>query len=203
MKTFEAKALLDQLERDTQVITSIVRKEFSVLDTEALNWKPSPKTWNILECLDHMNIAVEHYLKVVEAGIKTAKNKGWGWRPVFKSSRIGNYFVKSMTPTSTGEIKSKMKTLGKFKAFDIIPDQPNRTIDRFLQNQHTLLDLISRSREIDIQRVKVKSAIGSIITFRLGDALRFAIGHNQRHIIQAQRLIKAMNVIDKPLDKVA
>ena len=93
-----------------------------------------------------------------------------------------------MTPTDEGEIKGKMSTMKKFERFDIVPNEPKKTLDKFLHYQRGLLELLDQAREVDIQRVKVKSAIGSIIMFKLGDAFRFVIGHNRRHIIQAREV---------------
>lgn len=193
MRTFKNKELLEQLTNNTLQIIDTVKAEFMSLDTSSLKWKPSKKEWSILECLDHMNIAVEHYLEEVDRKLQSNNETIPEDDAGYVSGRMGNYFVKSMTPTATGEIKSKMRTFKRFEQFDISENDPNKTISKFLDYQGRLIELIKRSKSADLGRVRVKSAIGGWLMFKLGDALRFVVGHNQRHIIQAQNVLSRLN----------
>jgi hypothetical protein len=41
---------------------------------------------------------------------------------------------------------------------------------------------------------KIKTAITlPLLKFRLGDTFRFVIYHNERHIVQAQKVLKSLN----------
>ncbi|MEL7004131.1 MAG: DinB family protein [Bacteroidota bacterium] len=188
MATFKSTQLLDQLRNTTEKLITVATQEFQPLAPEQLLWKPSEKEWNIVECLDHINIGVEHY--VLEIDKQFVKGNTGQFIPEFRSGRMGNYFVKMITPTESGEIKSKMGTMKKFENFSIARDNPHLTIDKFIEYQQKLLKQLEESGSVNLEKVRVKSAIGSLIMFRLGDAFRFIIGHNHRHIIQAQNVLK-------------
>ncbi len=194
MSTFNSSELLNQLEKDTREVIETVKNEFVPLNAEQLHWKPSQKEWSIIECLDHINIGVKHYLTEIAKKLDRAGKTDLNGNETFKSGPMGNYFVKMMAPTQAGGIKNKMATFKKFTQFDISAQQPHETIERFMRYQNELLDLLNRSRKVSLQKNRVKSAIGGWLMFRLGDAFRFIIGHNQRHVIQAQKVLQRMDV---------
>lgn len=177
--------LIQELISDTQEIVTVVVDTFSTLDKVQLTKRPSPNQWSILECIEHMNIANAHYISQFDVKLPAAKptmnaNK-------FKPGLMGNYFVKMIKPKSDGVIPSPMKTMKKF-----IPELKvnDDTIKNFLADQEGIIKALELSKQLDLNKIKITSAIGPIVTFKLGDAFRFIIGHNQRHIIQAKRVLE-------------
>jgi len=49
--------------------------------------------------------------------------------------------------------------------------------------------VIEKSRDADIQQVKVASPASALLRFRLGDALRLMVEHNKRHLKQADAVM--------------
>lgn len=180
--------LINTLIIDTQQ----VKKEaeaFQRLDSEELNHKPGPDQWGVLECIEHLNIADAHYIGQFDHKLEDAPEST---QSEFKSGWLGNYFVKMIKPKPDGTIPSPMKTLRKF-----VPQVNVQydTLSKFLEDQDKIIEALERSKSLDLNKVKITSAIGPIVTFRLGDAFRFLIGHNQRHIIQAKRVLEQMAVV--------
>ena len=64
----------------------------------------------------------------------------------------------------------------------------------FFQHQHKLLQLLDVARRRNLNSVYVPAAFSKLIRFKLGDAFRFLIAHEQRHMIQARNAIKAVGV---------
>lgn len=52
---------LEQLFRTTESLRETVSAEFASLDLSSLNFKPSPASWSILECLEHLNRYSRYY----------------------------------------------------------------------------------------------------------------------------------------------
>lgn len=179
--------LLDQLKKSTEELIQTATNEFMTCDPIDLNAKPSPTSWSAYECFEHMGISNAHYRKGFEKKVMTLSSTEQANASVFKSGFLGSYFVKSMTPKTNGEIPSKMKTLKVFK-----PKGQNNAIliQKFIEDQKFFLEVIERSKELNLTKIKVVSALGRIVTFRLGDALRFNTGHNQRHMIQARKALE-------------
>jgi hypothetical protein len=63
------------------------------------------------------------------------------------------------------------------------------TVKVFIINTEKLLRLIQMSREVDINRAKVRFAIIPMFKYKLGNILEFITAHNQRHVAQAVRLL--------------
>ena len=52
--------------------------------------------------------------------------------------------------------------------------------------------LLDQAKHVNLTKVKVKSALGSIVTFQLGDAFLFLTAHAQRHVQQAMMVKNAI-----------
>lgn len=181
-----SKELIDELIRDTKAVIKTVESKFVPLDDTDLNFKING--WSINECIEHLNTADDHYLDLFEKRLKSASEIEPEYE--FKSGMMGNYFTKSMKPKSDGTIPSKMKTLSKFEPKS---ERISICIEVFLKDQYKTLEILEKSRTVDLNRLKIHSAIGKIINFKMGDALRFVIAHNQRHILQAENVLNELN----------
>ena len=51
-----------------------------------------------------------------------------------------------------------------------------------------MIALVEKSRAVNIDRIKVPTALGSMVKLRLGEALRFIVAHTQRHLVQLERI---------------
>ncbi len=181
---FNRNDLINDLKKDVE--NAIVTGEkFKQLTANQLNFKAAAERWSILECLEHLNLYGDFYLIEIEKQILKAPISKT--TTVFKSGILGNYFAESMQPKPNGEISNKMKT---FKDKD--PANSNLSItviDRFLKQQRQLLTLLEQAAAVDLTKVKTNITI-KFIRLRLGDTLRFVIYHNNRHLLQANSILK-------------
>ena len=188
----EVKSYLDQLRADTVQIIKFIKTEVMVLDEMELAYKPDNKKWSILECVEHMNIATRHYVDIIQEKIPKALSQGQNPVKHYKKGVMGKIFVNLITPAGDQEIKSKMKTMSRFKPFKATEKGKSQVIDEFVGLNETLLDQLSKAGDVNVNKVRIKSGIGSIIRFKLPDAFGFVVGHNQRHVIQIKELLKSM-----------
>ncbi|MFY0628074.1 MAG: DinB family protein [Reichenbachiella sp.] len=184
----DRRELIDELIKDTIQVRSDVKNLIDLGD-EMINLKPTADQWSVIECIEHLNIADAHYLHHFEVELGKAELSK---KDIFKPGFLGNYFVNAMKPRPDGKIPSPMKTLRKFR-----PDVTKQydTIDRFLKDQDKLLDLLEKSSSFNLNKIKITSALGRIITFKLGDAFRFVIAHNQRHVKQMKNTIQSLELV--------
>lgn len=174
--------LLASLTTQTNQLTDTVTA-FKQLSEEQLNFKKSPESWSILECLEHLNLYGDFYLPEIERQILAAPKKADAL--VFKSGWLGNYFANSMLPKS-GKL-NKMKTFKKMDPAN--SDLPLTTIDRFLKQQDQLKSLLALAQETDLTKTTTGITLTSLLRFRLGDTFRFFINHIERHVKQAERVL--------------
>ena len=160
-------------------------QQFDDYTIDQLNWKASKASWSILECLEHLNMYGDFYLKEIEEKMLSTKYN----EPVdiFKSGIFGNYFANSLAPKD-GAITNKMKS-----PKDKVPDLSKldkKTVNRFIQQQDRMLSLLDQAKKVNLIKIKTNLSLTPLIKTRLGDTLRFVIYHIERHMIQAENVAK-------------
>ena len=157
------------------------------LDNDTLNTQEAAEKWSILQCLKHLSIANKIYVE----NIKKAHQK-YPQQPdeTFSSHWKGDYFTKMISPKENGVVKNNMKTMKSMNPEEALPVQ--ETIDEFFNTHRELADLIKKSENYSLNKVKVPTALGPLVKLRLGDAFRFLLGHLDRHVLQLKRIKKAV-----------
>ncbi|WP_410221756.1 DinB family protein [Pedobacter sp.] len=171
-----------QIEQTREIINQV--EKLKATNLKALTWKQHAASWSILECLEHLNLYGDFYLPEIENKIKISKTRS---EPEFKSGFLGSYFAKSMLPK---ESLNKMKTFKDKNPLNANLDK--KVIDQFIQQQVKLLDLLTQSRNVSLNKVKIQTSISSLIKLKLGDAFLFFINHIIRHLSQVDRIQIAM-----------
>ena len=159
-----------------------VKLEFSDISLEQLNWKPSPESWSIAQCLEHLIISDSSYfsdLKKITEG--TFKMNFWE-----RYSPLSGICGRILKDQLQEQVKKKMTAPEKL--------QPNTSeknlafIEKFHKNWDIFLEYVSNCRNVDIDKTIITSPIIRIVTYSLRDALYFLVQHEHRHINQAIRV---------------
>jgi hypothetical protein len=173
--------LLKELKANTENHIKRVSAFLEMSDTH-LNHRHGPKSWTVLECIEHLNRYGDYYIPAIQESMEVSQE------PVaeyFKSGMLGNYFAKTMLP------KAKMTKMSTFKDKNPLGSALDKaTIRRFNQQQLDMLDLLEFAATKDLNAIKIPITISRFIKFKLGDTFRFLIYHNERHIQQAERVVK-------------
>ncbi len=173
----QAEKLIQSLiEQSKQNIAQV--EKLNRLDIPSLTWRKEPASWNMLECLEHLNLYFDFYLPEIENSIKKSTAQSTA---EFKSGVLGSYFSKSMLP------KDKLNKMKTFK--DKNPLHANldsTTIDKFINNQLKLVDLLHKARKVNLNKVKVKISITNLVRLKLGDTFQFLTNHVLRHLKQIE-----------------
>lgn len=175
-----AKQLLQDLTSRTMSHIARVQK-LQAIDHVSLNRKTDEKSWSILECIEHLNRYGDYYIPEITTRIKASKK---AWEKDFKSGWLGNYFAESMLP------KEQLKKMKTFKSMNPVGSSLNpKVINTFLNQQSQILELLKLAEGVSLSKTKTSISISSLIKLKLGDTLRFVIFHNERHLVQAERLL--------------
>src|SRR5690606_18511477 len=180
----QSEKLIQTLSEQTKQIINKA-ENLKCYDLNTLTWKETEITWSILECLEHLNLYGDFYLPQIENKIKNSITKN---EPEFKNGVLGNYFSKSMLPR--GKL-NKMKTFKDKNPLNANLDKS--VIDKFINQQIKLLDLFNQSRNVNLNKVKIKTSISSLIYLKLDDTFQFIINHIIRHLKQIDRIQTTMN----------
>ncbi len=175
--------LIDELLVIIEDTNSAVKK-FKELSLTQLNYKKSPESWSILECIEHLNLYGDFYLPEIQKQILKAEKVSIA--STVKSGLLGNYFANLMK-VKNGEVKKMQSPKDKNPANSHLTVT---TIDRFLKQQELLKSLILQSKKIDLTKTKTAISISSLIKLRLGDTFRFLVFHIERHMQQADKVLR-------------
>lgn len=159
--------------------------ELKSLDRQKLIWRSNANSWNILECVEHLNLYGDFYLPEIESKIKNSKTKN---EHEFVPGILGGYFSKSMLPK---EKLNKMKTFKDKNPLHF--DLSVHVIDRFIEQLNLLLNLLNLSKSVSLNKVKINTSISSFIKLKLGDVFQFFINHMIRHFHQIEKIIWEQN----------
>ena len=173
--------LLNELIVKTKI--NITRtEELKTQSEETLNFKESQDKWSVLECIEHLNIYGIFYNPEIKKCVQNTKSFSSKY---FKTGVIGNYFVNLMLPKKK---LNKMKTLKVNNPIGSNLDK--KTLDIFIDQQNDFLNLLEKSKTVNLTKIKTAISISKIIKLRLGDTLRFVTAHNERHLLQAENVLK-------------
>lgn len=177
----ESQLLLQELA--TQVKSHIEYATSLEKQTEKpLNARITPDSWSVLECIEHLNRYGNFYLPEIEKQINSSHSKP---EAEFKSGMLGNYFAKSMLP------KAKLNKMKTFKNMNPIHSKLDKSVLKtFISQQKKLLLLLENAENVSLNKAKTSISISTLIKLKLGDTFRFLIYHNERHIQQAQKVLK-------------
>lgn len=186
MKTTD---LISELKTITYQHIDFAQQLYELPDA-VLNWRNDVQSWSVLECLEHLNIYGNFYLPEMESVMLRSKDKpDLEFHPGF----LGDYFAKSMQPKTK---LNKMKTLKKTNPIGSKLD--SSVVATFIAQQNTMLELLEASEQVNLNKLKTGISIAQWIRIKLGDTFRFVIYHNQRHVLQAERVLAyQMNTKEK------
>lgn len=189
MEKLNNQKLISELINRNSSFIKTVEEKFSKLTETQLNQKPAADKWSIAECLIHIIKADEIYLKQFEKLITEKPIADLNYKPGW----LGNYFAKMIVPQQ-GKLQSTMKSLKTMdpqvnmellsKEFENGQD----IIQKFIAQQKQLNNFMQTAVNTDLGSIKIQTAI-PLVKIKLGDAFRFIVGHNERHIWQAEKVL--------------
>lgn len=177
--------LLDGLYTHVEANISKAVSEWQMLENARMIAQPGPGKWSAVQCLEHLNSYGRYYLKEIEKAI--SKNEKSKASASFKSGWLGNYFYKIMLPQDNGIPKKKMNSPKNHQPGTQLNEA--MVLNEFISQLEILGNLLTRTRNIDIEHARIPISIAPFIKLKLGDTFLFLIAHINRHMKQAERAI--------------
>lgn len=188
-KQLSSSILLHQLQRLNRRVLEIALRDFGQMSEEQLNWKPRVDQWNILQCLEHSTLFLEHYLPLLEGTLR--ENKLHTSTPTYKVSQYGKYGIKMVKINRNNQLKV---TLHSRKAFQPT-EEPQAATDqqaiiiRYEKNVQKLAKLLLQAETLPLGKIKIPFNFWGLFKIKLGDLLQVLVYHTERHLVQAQRVL--------------
>ena len=150
------------------------------LTKQQLDWRPAPGRWSIAECLGHLNVTAEAYIRPMDAAIARAKGRGEYGKAPFRHGFLVNAFIRMLEPPPRRRFKSPSK---------FVPGvDTDGAVENFLEYQHALMVRSERAEGLHLGRIRITSPITRLLRMSLGQCFRLLATHQRRHLWQAQQI---------------
>jgi hypothetical protein len=154
------------------------------LSEAQFHWRPSPESWGVADCIEHLNVVARLYLPSLDEGIAAAIRRGLYAEGPFVYNWIGRVFVSIMEPPARFKVKapnpfvpaaarSRHEIMAAFRAYQV-----------------QFIDRLRQANGLDLARARVSSPASRWIRLPLGSAFALMTAHERRHLLQAANVTK-------------
>ena len=148
-------------------------------------WQPTPRSWSVAQCIDHLNATARMYLPRLDEGIAEAMRRGLYGRGPFTHDFIGGLFVRTMEPPPRLKVKAPA-------TFHPAPQRPRAEImAAFRAYQVQFVDRLRQASGLDLRRARVVSPASTWIKMSLNSGFALMAAHERRHLWQARQVMAA------------
>lgn len=191
MNGIPSDELLARLKETTEANIQFIQKKCIYLSDNQLDWRPSTSSWNVREVLSHLNSYSNYYHKLIIYKIRHSKFKAP--KEIFVSSSLGRSAWRSMKLGKLNNLKRKFNATKQFNP-TITPELIEEdAVNNFIKEQEVLLNILDKSANANLKKIKIPNSISKVIRLRLGDTLMFIVYHNERHIQQIKNIMALSN----------
>ena len=166
-------------------VTDDVNTSFGKLTAQQINWKPSPESWSVGQCLDHLVNSNRGYFPQFDQVIDGSKVTRFMERLPVLPGLFGNLLIKSLDPEATRKLKAPAAFRPSSSAI------PATIVADFVSQQADLKRRMKACDSLDTERIIITSPAASVVTYSLMDAFKILLTHERRHVQQAKNVTKA------------
>jgi len=181
-------AQLEGLRREFQSVRRNAEELLGGLTEEGFRARVRPGSWSVGECLDHLNAVARNYQPVLERAIEKGRQEGHFGTGPFGYGVGGDIAVWLMEPPP----KVRFPAPGTFRPAEHGPIHEVR--DEFHLRKDRFLDALDNAVGLDLSRIRVPSPVTSLLRFNLAAAFAFLAAHERRHLWQARRVRRTLEV---------
>jgi hypothetical protein len=150
------------------------QKIVSKAGDERIALRPRPDSWSAAECLGHLAISTETFLPAWKA-ILVGGPQGNG---PYKMDLLGKMLTWVLEPPARVRVKAPA---------NLQPAATGQELARFLASQDQLLEVVSATDGLALDRIKVPSPANARIRYNVWSSFRVTDAHQRRHLLQAER----------------
>jgi hypothetical protein len=152
----------------------------NTLTPAQMNWKPDPAAWSVGQCLEHLAIANEVYLRAIADSLAdrprvVVQEITPGW--------FGGWFIRNYIEPSSRTRRARAP--GKIAPGARVDGS---VLDRFLRSNDQARDVVQRAGSVDVNHVRFRNPFVPLIRFTVGTGLEIIAKHQRRHLRQAERI---------------
>jgi hypothetical protein len=160
------------------------------LTDAAAGWRPSPSSWSVAECLDHLATTNRVYLEAMEPSAARALASGRRRRGPAIPGIVGGWFVRMQEPPV--KRRARMKAPGSIRPRHSPPF--GDAMAAFFASQDAVRTFLRTYAGLDLAGTRFPNPFIRGIRFSLATGLHVIAAHERRHLWQAHRIREAATV---------
>ena len=161
-------------------VEAAARTLAAALDDAAFARRPAPGKWSPAECIAHLNLTTEAYLKILDAVIVANANAPRSDTIRYRKDVVGWLLTWIMEPP----YRSGSKTGAAFVPGASLPREA--LVAEFARLNGALCDRARSLSGLDLNALKVASPFGPL-KYNTWSAFTILAAHERRHLWQAER----------------
>lgn len=177
-----AKLSVDDAVGEIERVSAAAKRDFGMLSADQLNWKPGPKQWSVGECLEHLIRTNGWYFGIMDAILAGDYRRPFMSRIPGYASWCGRFLIQAVSPQTS----RKVGTVSAFAPARSTVDA--NEVAYFADEQRRLIELVAKSKKLDLAKTMIASPATPAIVYSLLDAWRLIAAHEVRHLGQARRV---------------
>jgi hypothetical protein len=186
MAVFSKQGLITELLDRTELVKASTQS-FLRLTEQQLHFRPAADKWSIAEIFGHLNIVHDIYVRDILSRIALAPDvKGENYR----SGWLGDWLYDKMMPRPDGTVFKLPAPRGLRVSREGL--NVREELQRFLHHCDAVDDILRHVTTKDLQGIRIPISFAKFLRLRLGDNLRYIVAHNERHLLQAHRVLQQL-----------
>jgi hypothetical protein len=170
-----------------------LRSQFAAVKAEAselvdglkesqFNWRPDPRRWSMAECLLHLNIVGDRYVRLLEKTLEDPGVRGRVGQGPFAHGVLGKWILTNTEPPPKRKLKAP-------RSFTPAYGQPiTAVLPTFRHVQEQLALLLEQANGLDLERIKIRALGLGPVRVNLYVAFAWIAAHERRHLWQARQV---------------
>lgn len=155
-----------------------------------LKERPDPKTWSVLECLEHLNRTGRQYLRQSRKTLEHTPLIKTTTYPVYRPRFWMRWFIGwILPPYRFGYVKAPKL----FQPQHVDQLERHATINRFLDLQDDYLQLLEDYKQYRLDTVSFSSPITPLLKMNTAETLALTLAHQKRHFWQIEQILKTID----------
>jgi len=186
MAVFNKQGLITELLDRTELVKASTQS-FLRLTEQQRYFRPADNKWSIAEVFGHLNIVHDIYIRDILSRIALAPDVKMEH---YRSGWLGEWLYDKMMPRPDGtvfKLPSPRSLRVSREGLDVHDE-----LRRFLQHCDALDDILRHVATKDLQGIRIPLSFAKFLRLRLGDNLRYIVAHNERHLLQAHRILQLL-----------
>jgi hypothetical protein len=175
---------LSEIIAEAERVQTTVKAAFGALSGQQINWNPSPGEWSIAQCLEHLMLLNTPYFPIIENSLSPKRRATLLERAPLLPAFFGRLVLLAVQPGAKQKVKARPAFAPPTTPIDL------GILVRFSTHQEEFIRLMKASAERPIARIIITSVVSPYVTYSVLDAYRLLVAHEQRHLQQAERLMR-------------